>query len=497
MSSTERIRFGEADLSTCDREPIHIPGSIQPHGALLAVDANTREILVASANCGEILGIPAGTLLGKSILDFFPEADRIDEYLESPAEFDRAAHFALRSRFGGETRDFYVIGHRSPPYVVLEFESATPEPPLFLGAFDRVMDAIVAMQSTSSFEDLLSQMAVSVRRIAGYDRVMIYRFDPDWHGEVIAEEKREDLEPYLGLHYPASDIPAQARELYTRNLMRIIPTIDYEPVPLLSAPNGPDPHELDLSLSSLRSVSPIHIEYLRNMGVTATLVISLLDVDRSKLWGLIACHHYSPKPVRFEMRLMLAFLGQACGDQLVRGLLQERDRQQARADALIEEITSRFDPRQLPGEALCRLVGSTAVAYSDGQNLWTFGATPSLELLGRIADAARAAGGPTWATDCLADHVPGMEAIGEIASGALWAALPGRPSAWLLWLRPEQAQGVRWAGDPRKAVEVSDDGLRLSPRKSFAQWLEVIRLRSERFSDEDVEAAARLAERLA
>ncbi len=316
------------DLTQCEAEPIHIPGAIQPHGCLLALQGPSLRIVQASANCqallghaaADLLGCELATALGPALAAAVGEAQvRYEELPAIPA--------SLRWRGQGGACTGYV--HQSDDLVVLELEPA-PAAPAALGALlTQAVRGSSAIHTQTELPAKLQGAAELFRRLTGYDRVMIYRFDEDWHGEVVAEARRADLQPYLGLHYPASDIPPQARRLYLINHTRVIVDIDYAPSPLLPGVNPLNARPLDLSRSVLRTVSPMHLEYLRNLGVRATLTTSLLR--DGQLWGLIACHHGAPLPVSEEVRELADWLGQDLATQI----------------ALAEEVSARRHEEQL------------------------------------------------------------------------------------------------------------------------------------------------------
>ena len=287
--------YDPADLTTCDREPIHIPGAVQPHGVLLAVD-DDGVITTVSANSADLLGPEPDEVLGRSLGDVLgeevaylaavtPSTARDQDLFTARLPADRPG---LTGRLAGRRVD--VRTHTNDGRLIVELEDLDPGAVAGM-SLRAARRAIGRLATCVGVDDLAAQLAREIQGLLGFDRVMVYRFDEEWNGEVIAEERRPDLNPFLGLHYPATDIPAQARRLYTVNWTRLIPDIGYRPVPLVPVVEPGRGAPLDLSFSSLRSVSPIHIEYLGNMGVTASMSVSI--VVEEKLWGLVACHHYS------------------------------------------------------------------------------------------------------------------------------------------------------------------------------------------------------------
>ncbi|BAU62866.1 Multi-sensor Signal Transduction Histidine Kinase [Stanieria sp. NIES-3757] len=294
------------NLTNCDREPIHIPGSIQPHGILIALNPSDLTIIQLSNNTEALLGYQPQDLLEKNLSQLLnpQQVKTIQKCLE--ADFNQVNPLKLEI----QQQHFNGIVHRSlDKTIILELEPTDSTTELdFFSFHNLIKKPLDKIQNASNLTTLSQIIVQEIKRITGFDRVMIYRFNSEDAGKVIAEAKAAELTPYLGLYYPSSDIPKQARELYFFNLLRIIPDANYQPAQLTPLLNPITNAPLDLSLSVLRSVSPIHVEYLNNMGVTASMSISLLK-DR-QLWGLIACHHSTPKYISYETRTICEFLGQ-------------------------------------------------------------------------------------------------------------------------------------------------------------------------------------------
>jgi len=292
--------FGQADLSNCEREQIHLAGSIQPHGALLAIRDSDCVIVQASANAASFLGLDH-EVIGRRLDSLEGDlAQRIAPLLDTPLH---AIPMAVRCTIGAAGAKFDGLVHRPPDgSLIIELERAGP--PVDLSK--HVESAVRRIVGASSLRALCDDAATIFQDLTGYDRVMVYRFDDEGHGEVFSERRKPELEAFLGNRYPASDIPQIARRLYERNRVRVLVDIEYEPVPLTPRLSPITGQDLDMSLCFLRSHSPIHVQYLKNMGVGATLVASLLVGGR--LWGLIACHHYVPRFMHFAVRSVVATL---------------------------------------------------------------------------------------------------------------------------------------------------------------------------------------------
>ena len=487
--------YGEVDLTTCDREPIHIPGAIQPHGVLVAVDDDHR-VRMVSANSGLLLGVEPADALGRELAELVGTG-----VARAVVDRDTAGlpgtPLVLALDDGTEVD---VRVHRSGARLVVELES--------LGAEDRVAlsyhtarGAMARMASARSVAELAAHLAREVREITGFDRVMVYRFDADWNGEVVAEERRSDLNPFLGLHYPASDIPAQARRLYTVNWTRLIADVGYTPVPLHPVFDPETDAPLDLSFSTLRSVSPIHLEYLSNMGVTASMSISVVVEDR--LWGLVACHHYSgPHRPSQDARAAAEFLGQVASQVVV-----ERERADAREAALATQatmagVTARVSASQrspletvIEDPELLTLMDAQGAALCYDGVIATRGTVVADTMLRRIAGVLESPLTYVTQTDNIAELLPELADVPEV-SGVL--RIGSAPDRWLMWLRPEQERVVDWGGDPTNKLIAGTEGpeVRLSPRKSFEKWQQVVRGRSLPWRSWQVDAADALGKHM-
>ena len=482
------------DLSSCDREPIHVLGAVQSFGFLLAVSSDWI-VLRASANAPDWLGQPVEALLGApapSLLD--GEAIHLLrghlQTLRGPDAVDRV--FGVRLLADGPLFDVGL--HMSGATIVIEAEPSAPE---HLSAGNLVRNMVSRLRLTQDFEPLCREATRQMRALTGFDRVMLYRFAPDGSGEVIAESVRSGLDRYLGLHYPASDIPKQARALYERSWLRIIADVESPGIPVVPA-RDPEGALLDLSLSTLRSVSPIHLEYLRNMGVAASLSVSILRNGR--LWGLFACHHMEPRHISLERRTGAELFG-----QMFSWILESREREvEAAQEARSREIHNRLMSALASGgtslEGLSEFLDElTAIIPCDGIGLWVNGevtlqgATPTREeFAGLVRFLNRTAASRAYATDEIGRvHEPGRD-FTERAAGMLAVPVSRTPRDFLVFFRREVSRTVTWAGNPEKPASPGPNGVRLTPRKSFEAWREVVHGRSLPFAEVELRTAEAL-----
>jgi two-component system, chemotaxis family, sensor kinase Cph1 len=481
--------FGQADLSNCEREQIHLAGSIQPHGVLLVFREPELVVVQASANAAAFLGL-TGDLLGQALDAISPDlARRLKPHLSDPLD---VLPIPIRCHVGPNWAAFDGLAHRPPGGgLVIELERAGPTVDLD----GDVAGALPALVAAASVRALCDETARLFRSLTGYDRVMVYRFDDDGHGEVFSEERRASLEAFLGNRYPASDIPQIARRLYERNRVRVLVDVHYDPVPLAPAVSPLTGGDLDMSLCFMRSMSPIHIQYLKNMGVCATLVVSILVGGR--LWGLVSCHHYEPRQVHFEMRAVCELLAEVVGTRIA----ALESFAQAQADLsvrrleqrLVEGISRDGDWRAAlfePSQSILKPVGATGAALLMDDQVLTIGEVPGTDQLreiGRWLDGKglHAAGtASVFATYSLTLDEPAFRPLAGIASGLVATAISNTPGDYLLWFRPEQVRTLTWGGNPFKPVLVGegDSPSSLSPRRSFSQWHQVVEGTSEPWS---------------
>lgn len=472
--------FVSIDLTNCDREPIHIPGLLQPHGVLLVLQSSL-EIIQVSRNTEAVIGRQPEELLGKPLSDLLDQAQiqRIQQCLSEDFESVNPLRLSINTLEGSIDCDGIV--HRCDGVILLELEpKATTGKPDFFDFYHQVKEPITRIQKAPTLLDMCQIVVKEIRRITGFDRVMVYQFDSEEAGCVIAEDTDQEM-PYLNLHYPPSDIPKQARQLYTLNWLRLIPDAYYQPVALIPANNPLTDQPLDLSLSVLRSVSPIHLEYLHNMGVTASMSISLLQDQ--KLWGLIACHHSSPKYIPYHIRTVCEFIGQVMSAEVANkesGEDSDYKRQLKALQTQFVETLSQADHflegvEQLNTQLL-NLVNATGAVVCSGERYIRVGETPSEAEIYALLDWIKPRLDQSiFETRSLPKHYPAAEAFQAIASGVLALEISRIHRNYILWFRPEVIQTVNWGGNPNKPVEIQEDGsLRMSPRKSFQLWQETV-----------------------
>jgi two-component system, chemotaxis family, sensor kinase Cph1 len=483
------------DISACDREPIHLSSAIQPHGALLALDDELR-VVRASENAASWLSLLADPLASDRPLPLAevlaPGWGDLPTQLES--WLDGAERLVLAAGPGPQGRRATALAQRlRDGGALLEFEAGNLDFHAAGRLQARVQADLEQLGQAGDLDALCKLVAAQVRVLTGFNRVMVYRFTEEWDGVVVAEDGDGTLPSYLGLRFPASDIPRQARELYRLNRVRIIPDADYGPQPVRMAGGLPELEPLDLSASVLRSVSPVHLEYMRNMGTAASMSVSILADGR--LWGLISCHHATPRLVSLQVRNACDFLAQVMALQVsARERTAEASRRVELAAVQAELLARMARERQFasglalrPAAWLALAGAGGAAAVVDG-DVTTAGLTPErTQILDLIDWLNREDRSEVFCTHVLGERFPAAQAYAEVASGVLAIRTSQLHPSYVLWFRPEVIQEVTWGGDPRKAVE-ADTG-RLTPRKSFDQWKEKVRGRATAWESAVVETA--------
>ena len=487
------------NLDNCAREPIHIPGAIQPHGLLFVLLEPGLRILQVSDNVSLFLGISAEHLVGQD-LSALLSAEHIDKVKfalssSDPTENNPVDLRLINHQDGRELEGFV---HRHDGFSFLELEPQPATTARFLDFYKTVSRLTTRLHGAPSLSVLLNDAVLGIREMTGFDRVMIYRFAENHEGNVVAEAKAESADSFLGLWYPASDIPEQARRLYVVNPIRNIVDVDYTPVPIVPAINPESRRPTDLSFAGLRSVSPIHCEYLRNMGVTASMSISILDGD--KLWGLVACHHFTPRFVPYELRKACVFIGQVLTGEIGRRETLEETTYQSQATVMqakfLESMAASLNPllglvNSSPN--LMDFIPSPGAAVVIGEKAHMLGDTPGYEDLMNIVEVLKTAGvTSTFATNSLMNHFPLTEKVRSTASGLIALEIARSPATYVLFFRPEVAQTTRWAGNPEKPAVLSDGAFRLGPRKSFEIWKEEVKGQAPHWSKNEIRAAGEL-----
>ena len=512
------------DVNACAREPIQFAGAIEPHGLMLVLSTPTLEIVQASVNSLKHLSVAPEALLGMHLGDIFAQQD-LDRLTGGTFKEGKRRYtggiYSLTSEKLDSPKQFDALVHQHQGLLIVELEPhASPDDiPNDFEIYASLTDAMSDFDGPSGLADLCQGIARRIRHVTGFDRVMVYRFLEDDSGSVIAEDRRLDLVPFLGLRYPASDIPAQARRLYLLNTLRLKPDVSAERVAIIPITNPCTGTILDMSFCILRAMSPVHDEYLRNMGVSSTLSISIIKDER--LWGLIACHHGKPKLVPHPVRITCEVLArvfsssiaaaededdrfradavrdltQSIGVQLRGGGTQLANVQLEEGDVQRGNVQLRKD-RDIAGtlndqsEYIQAAMRADGVAFYVRGRLSLMGLTPVKKQMGQLL---------AWLTMNQQEHLlanrrlssdyPEAAELANDVSGMLSVRIALGGPDFIIWFRRAIVEVINWAGNPQKPVEANAAGDRISPRRSFELWKQTVGDSSETWDAIDLQFA--------
>ena len=478
------------DAEFCGRVPLNQTNIIQPHGILLVVDKTDFSILQASENANRVFDLPAAELVKTKLTTFLPEG----EMQQLSKLFSGTISGKLPFVFSIGGKRFLCIVEPQELYCIVEIEKephAESDDLSFISIYQDVKLAMAGIEACNTTEETCRTVAKELKKLSGFDKVMVYCFDEHWNGDVVAEEMEPGMERYFGLKFPASDIPKQARELYRNSPYRLIPTIDYEPVRLYPVINPLTNAFVDLSNSNLRSVACVHLEYLRNMQVNASMSTRILK--DGELWGLIACHHCTPKYLSYEMCSVFELLSNVITAKI--SAVQNRDSfalkstKQQLQNKVIEQVLS---AGSVGGEknTLLQLLDADGVALVSDHRLETVGVTPNRQEIEDLIFWLQANNVYSLY------HQPSLPAVYEAAegyadkaSGLLALPIEADKGDFVLAFRPEAVQKIDWGGNPDEAVQFESDGKKYHPRASFKIWQQVVKQTAQPWKKETLEAA--------
>lgn len=486
-----------AAVERCADEPIHIPGSIQPHGFMLVLDTDLR-VLQASQNVVEWIGLPAQTLLGQPLQELIAEPT-LPARLAALAVDDRNPFHVGDAAFAhgsaGNT-SFALIAHRHDNQLILEFERASNPGDAYGNLYPLMRTFVAQLHAAEDLQAICSLAVLELHRMTGFGRIKAYRFDEEGNGQVLAEHAEPGYASYLGHHFPASDIPAQARRLYCENLIRVIPDANYQPSPLEPVINPTSGAPLNLSFASLRSVSPVHLQYMRNMGTLASMSVSI--VVRDRLWGLISCHNHEPRQVSHETRTACELLARILAlqiDATETAALAQRKLELRRLTVRLlggmadcDSVTEGF--RSMP-EVVLAFAAADGAAVVSADSCVTVGKAPADEQIIALADwLDRHAPNQLFSSDNLQRDLPALPELAQHSAGVLAISISRLHAHYLIWFRQERVRTISWAGPPGKQKDEASGAL--TPRDSFATWREELRGFCAPWEDAEREGALEL-----
>ncbi|PRY10197.1 GAF domain-containing protein [Pontibacter ummariensis] len=489
------------DSEFCGSIPLHLVNLIQPHGMLLVLDKPELRIRQASANVESFLSISVDDLLGQPLSSYLP-ASQYEDLQAKMAQQDSPDKIPLSLVIKVAEKDvaFTALLHPREEHVLLELEENTTPgtQESFISLYQHIKYITTLLKQTANTQEIAQLVAAEIKKFTGFDRVLVYQFDPQWNGIVIAQAKEKDMDDYMDLRFPASDVPKQARDLYFTNPYRLIPTRDYTPVRLIPVVNPLTQRFTDLGDSNLRSVAPVHLEYLANMNIVASMSLPLIINDN--LWGLISCHHKTAKNPSYELRSALELLSGIVSAQIAAKEREQAILLQARLRGLHGRLLEQLytSPGLAEGlldgatnlQELLNLTGAAVLFEGSSQ---TSGNTPGKQEMKELVSwLRRNHKDKVYVTDQLPKHYPQSKGYKDVASGLIALPLNAEQGEYILGFRPEVLQTVNWGGNPNQAIQLEPDGKSYHPRNSFATYQETVKHTSLAWSEEEVEAGETL-----
>ncbi|MFD3000635.1 GAF domain-containing protein [Pontibacter toksunensis] len=489
------------DSEFCGSIPLHLVNLIQPHGMLLVVNKTELRVVQASTNVETYLGIPVDDLLEQPLSDYLSAVQYADIQSKIASQNSQAKiPLTLTFTVQDTQRTFTALVHPREEYVLIELEESAPTSgeESFLGLYQQIKYITSLLKQVQSTAEAAQLSADEMKKLTGFDRVLVYQFDPQWNGIVIGQAREADMTDYLGLRFPASDVPKQARDLYFSNPYRLIPTRDYVPVRLIPVINPLTQRFTDLSDSNLRSVASVHLEYLVNLNIKASMSLPLI-ID-NKLWGLISCHHKSPIKPSYELRSALELLSgivsvQIASKEREKAILLHAQLRGVHARLLEQLYTSpTFTDGLLYGNTnLQELLNLSGAAVVFEGSIRTSGSTPTnQEIKELVAWLRRNKKDKLFTTDTLPKDYGQSKNYKDLASGLIALPINAEQGEYILGFRPEVLQTVNWGGNPNNAIQMEPDGKTYHPRNSFATYQETVKHTSLPWLAEETEAAEAL-----
>lgn len=488
------------DAEFCGNLAIHQTNSIQDFGFLLVLDAKNFTIIQGSDNVEEITSKNIKQLIGDSLADYLNQED-FDYFKTAVAKGERN-RVPFRFSFGNQNQPtaLDVLAHVKKELIILEIEKADLNPERsFTEVFQEVRSFISILENTSNIQDICEASIHEIRSIAGFDGIRLYKFDENWNGTVIAEEIDNGLESYLGQTFPASDVPKQARALYLKNPYRLIPDRNYQTVRLFPVINPISNGFLDLSDCNLRSVAAVHLEYMANMKVTASMSIRIV-IDGS-LWGLISCHHVTSKYLSVESKSVFEWLSMEISYR-ISAILKHEELSQTTImlgqRAIITDLVYAEDDivkglADDPNQTLLSLFNATGLAISLNGKIETSGAVPKIDELDNLMLWLEGKNiNKVYSNNHFGDEYEESKAYSKVASGVLVIPINANKGDFLVCFRPEVIQNIKWGGDPNQAINFEKDGINYHPRNSFKLWMQTVYGQSESWKETEIQMAESL-----
>ncbi|ANE52919.1 GAF domain-containing protein [Flavisolibacter tropicus] len=493
-STSVVIKRNEAEV--CGRVPLHQTNQIQPHGAVLVVKTVDCTILQASENIETFLGAPATNVVDTLLSNYIPA----NQFTALQVRLKSAAIDKVPLVLTSNGADILALLQTQEPYFIMELERLDKgvAQDSFVDIYQEVKYVMAELEGVKTTDDTCKIVARELKRISGFDKIMIYRFDEEWNGEVIAEEKEEGMEAYLGLKFPASDVPKQARELYRKTPYRLIPNVNYQPEKLYPVINPLTQGFTDLTNCNLRSVAAVHLEYLRNMKVSASMSTRILK--DGQLWGLIACHHREPKYLSYQVCSLFEMLSSVVTNKIM--AVQYRDAYHYKTDLqfrLSKIMEAVYRKNDLIGglidqqKELLDLLGADGLVINTSKQTESFGTTPDrMEVEELVYWLQSQSINKLYHQSRLTGVFENASAYAKTCSGLLALPIQAEKGFYILVFRSEAVQKINWGGNPNEAVQFEKDKKNYHPRNSFKLWQETVFNKANPWSEEQLLIAEQL-----
>ncbi|MNK92693.1 Phytochrome-like protein cph1 [compost metagenome] len=493
----ERKNF---DSEFCGNLPLHHVNLIQDYGYLLVIDPDGLNLIQASENVVEITGKPVQELIGKNIAEYIDDKDlhKIKDSLASGIR--QKIPFDITIKGDKSAVQFHALMHIKEGYTLIELEKAGKSGQAsFTQVFQEVKKIMAAIDQAGTVQEVCEIAVHELRKISGFDGVLMYRFDKDWNGTVVAEEKDDRLEPYIGQTFPASDVPKQARQLYLKNPYRLIPNRSAQPLRLYPVINPITNSFIDLSDCNLRGVAAVHLEYMKNMNIEASMSVRV--IRNGELWGLISCHHLEPKYLDYEVCSVFEWLSAVISNGVSRILDKEKydfssalqHKRAVLTDRIYEEdnIISGLLPDD--GTSLMDLFDASGALVVLNGRIDTKGSVPDKDAIDNLLLWIEGkTGSKVFATDHMSGLYDEAKSFADAGSGILVIPIDAAKGDYIICFRPEAVETINWGGDPNQAINFDKDGLRYHPRTSFKLWQETVKQQARPWREEELEIAETL-----
>lgn len=483
------------DSAFCGSLPLNFINTVQPYGLLLALERDTLCIRQTSENAEFLFALPVANVVNQNLSEFIPPAEfqRIQNKLHHSQLKDR---IPLHFTFAGKKS--LAIAHFQKQMILLEIEPQDTDVSDFASVYEEIKYIVALLKEAKNASHLLEIATQEIKKLSGFDKVMIYQFGPDWNGNVVAEQKEENMDSYLGLRFPASDVPKQARDLYLKNPYRWIPEATYVPVKLHPVLNPITFTFTDLADCNLRGVAPVHLEYLRNMRVGASMSTPIVKNDQ--LWGLITCHHQTPRLIHHDIRCAFELLSTLISTQLAAKEKEEVLVLGAQLDGVQAQLYKQMiaGPTFIDGllsrsVTLLELLMVEGVAITFEDKIYKLGNVPPENHIKEMNYWLKINKiNKVYATDTVDNSIDINYKHKDVASGFIAIPIHPRKNEYIIGFRPEVIQNVAWGGDPNSAIQFEKDKKTYHPRHSFAVWQETVQNTSTPWQSVELEAAETL-----